>query len=379
MYKCVIDFIRSIYNGKEFVPLHEPLFKGNERKFVLDAIDSTYVSSVGEYVNKFEEAVKELTGCGSAVACVNGTAALHLSLLIAGVKRDELVITQPLSFVATCNSILHAGAEPVFVDVDRKTLGMSPSALEDFIEHECEFRNGALIHVKSSKRVAACVPVHAFGHPVEIDKVISICENYKLPVIEDATESLGSYYKDKHTGTFGVIGVLSFNGNKTITSGGGGMILTKNESDGKLAKHFSTQSKIPHKWEFDHDSVGFNYRMPNINAALGYAQLEMLDKYIENKRELAELYKEFFEKSEIEFFNEPENSRSNYWLNSIFLKSKHERDEFLNETNENGIQTRPAWRLLSELPMFNKCICMNIENAQFISDRLVNIPSSVRL
>ncbi len=379
MYSKIIDYIKSVYPGQEFIPLHEPRFIGNDRKYVLDAIDSTYVSSVGKYVDHFEEMMREYTGAKYAIAIVNGTAALHMALILADVKRDELVITQPLSFIATCNAISYIGAEPLFVDVDKNTLGLSPEKLKHFLETACEVKNNNCYH-RSGKRIAACVPMHTFGHPVEIDKIIELCTKFKIAVIEDAAESLGSTYKNKQTGTFGTMGTYSFNGNKTVTCGGGGAIVTNDEKIGKLAKHLTTQAKVPHKWEFNHDQVGYNYRMPNLNAALACAQLEKLDEFINDKRVLASEYQDFFSGiKECEFVKEPVNARSNYWLNAVLLPGLTERNEFLKFTNENGVMTRPVWTLMTELPMFKNCISTDISSAKFIADRLVNIPSSSRL
>ncbi|PBQ31526.1 aminotransferase DegT [Sphingobacteriaceae bacterium] len=378
MYKEITEKIKELYPGQDFIPLHEPRFWGNDKAYVADAIDSTFVSSVGKYVDRFEEMIREYTGAKYAVAAVNGTAALHMSLVLAGVKRDELVITQPLSFIATCNAISYLGAEPVFVDIDKSTLGLSPDSLKDFLQNETEVKNGGCFHKRSGKRVAACVPMHTFGHAVALDELMEICNTYSIPLVEDAAESIGSKYKGKHTGTLGLLGAFSFNGNKTITCGGGGVIVTDDESLGKLAKHLTTQSKVPHRWEFKHDNIGYNYRMPNLNAALACAQMEQLDNFVTNKRELAAIYKEAFKTMSSTFFTEPENSYSNYWLNALLLKDKEERDEFLTYTNDNGVMTRPVWTLMTNLPLFKHCINHGSENAQFIEDRLVNIPSSVR-
>ena len=375
-----IAFIRNYYSEKiNPIYLHEPRFVGNERKYVIDAIDSTFVSSVGKYVDKFEEMMKEITGAKYATATVNGTAALHISLVLAGVERDDLVVTQPLSFIATCNAISYIGAKPVFVDVDLDTLGLCPIKLAEFLKNNCEVRNNVCYHIQSNKRISACVPMHTFGFPSKIDEIANVCAEFNIKLVEDAAESIGSKYKDKHTGTYGFVGAFSFNGNKTVTSGGGGCVITDDDRIGKLAKHLTTQAKIPHKWDFAHDYVGYNYRMPNINAALACAQLEMLERYIIIKRDLANQYKVFFETNEIQFVSEPVNTYSNYWLNSILLSNREERELFLEYTNNKKIMTRPVWNLMNKLKMFSNCICSDISNAIYIEDRLVNIPSSVKL
>lgn len=379
MFKQVVEFIRELYNTNDFIPLHEPKFIGNEKKYLEECIDSTFVSSVGKFVDLFEQKISEYTGAKYAVVTVNGTEALHIALLLSNIERNDEVITQPLTFIATANAISYLGAHPVFIDVDRETLGMSPEKLENFLSKNTKIRNNFCFNKISKRYIKACVPVHTFGHPVRIDEIKIICDKYKLILIEDAAESIGSLYRDKHTGTFGKLGILSFNGNKTITTGGGGMIITDDEELAKQAKHITTQAKVPHKWEYIHDMVGYNYRMPNINAALGVAQLENLNKFIKNKRELSVIYKNFFRKTGIEFFTEPKNAFSNYWLNVTILKDKNERDKFLEYTNSNGVMTRPAWRLMNKLEIFKQCQRGNLENSEWLEDRLVNIPSSVRI
>ncbi len=379
MYSEIISFIKNLYKTPtDFIPLHEPRFLGNEKKYVMETIDSTFVSSVGKYVDRFEEMIKEYTGAKYAIAVVNGTAALHMSLHLAGVKRDELVITQALSFIATCNAISYIGAEPVFIDVDSKRLGMSADALMSFLKN-VEIIDGKAIHKPTGKRIAACVPMHTFGFPVEIDKIIDICDQYNIPVVEDAAESLGSTYKNKQTGTFGLLGTYSFNGNKTITCGGGGIIVTNDDNLGKMAKHLTTQAKVPHRWEYVHDHIGYNYRCPNLNAALACAQLEQLDTFIENKRKTAEEYKSFFANSSINFIQEQSDSKVNYWLNAILLPSHEARNIFLAETNDNNVMTRPVWALMHRLEMFENCIHDGLVNSIDIENRLVNLPSSVRI
>lgn len=379
MYSEVVEFIRKQFDSDEFIPLHAPVFTGNERKYVLDTIDSTFVSSVGKFVDKFEELIREYTGVKYAVATTNGTSALHMALMLAGVKQGDLVITQPLSFIATCNAISYIGAEPLFVDIDKETLGLSPEALREFLNESVEIKNGQAIHKNSGRRIVACVPMHTFGHPVKIDELVDICRQYHINLVEDAAESLGSTYKKQQTGTFGLLGTYSFNGNKTITCGGGGMIVTNDDHLGKLAKHLTTQAKVPHRWDFVHDHIGYNYRLPNLNAAMACAQMEQLDSFITNKRDLANNYSQFFVEQGIQFVSEPSNSESNYWLNAVLLKNREERDLFLNYSNDNGIMTRPVWELMNRLPMFDKAITSDISNAEWIADRLVNIPSSVRL
>jgi len=332
---------------------------------------------VGPFVDRFERMIEEYTGSKKAVVCVSGTNALHMALLLSGVEWGDEVITQPLTFVATANAIAYCGANPVFVDVSRKTLGMDPEKLEDYLMKNTTILNEQCINKISGKRIKACVPMHTFGHPVEIEAIIDICNRFHLELIEDAAESLGSKYKNKHTGTFGKLGILSFNGNKTVTTGGGGMILTNDVKLGERAKHLTTQAKTQHPWEFIHDEIGYNYRMPNINAALGCAQLENIDKNIKKSREIAIKYKEFFESINVPFFSESEDCYSNYWLNAIFLEDRTERDSFLEYTNRQGIRTRPAWQLMNTLPMFQNCLTGDLSNSVDILNTLVNLPSSV--
>ena len=335
---------------------------------------------MGKYVDDFEKRMAEYTGAKYAVACVNGTAALHMAMIVAGVKQNDMVITQPLSFIATCNAIAYIGASPVFVDVDMDTMGLSPEKLKVYLsENTAKKPDGFTWHKTTGQKISACVPMHTYGHPCRIDELAIICNEYNIALIEDAAESMGSYYRNKHTGTFGLLGTFSFNGNKTITCGGGGAIVTNNEVLAKKAKHLTTQAKVSHRWEFVHDEIGYNYRMPNINAALMCAQLEQLNYFIENKRELANAYSEFFKSTGIKFVKEPANSKSNYWLCAVLLADKRTRDEFLQYTNDHGVMTRPAWTLMNKLTMFKDSIHGNLDNAQYIEDRLVNIPSSARL
>jgi dTDP-4-amino-4,6-dideoxygalactose transaminase len=436
-YQHIIDFIRSLYPNRDFIPLHEPYFGGNEKKYLADCVDSTFVSSVGKYVDRFEEMIRDYTGAKYAIATVNGTAALHVALKLAGVGQGDLVITQPLTFIATCNAISYCGAEPVFVDIDRDTLGMSPESLEAWLASNTVIDDGAcyylpridanektqmnanraqeqghkrvveqnasnaennqplsqtpdnplvdirdlsLVNISGKQQISACVPMHTFGHPCRIDRIIEVCNKYHIPVVEDSAESIGSYYKGQHTGTFGKLGILSFNGNKTITTGGGGMIITNDDELGPLAKHITTTAKKPHPWKFEHDMIGFNYRMPNVNAALGCAQMEKLNDILENKRNTALAYRDYFSQlAEIEYIPEPSDTISNYWLNVILLKDLEEREAFLKQSNESKAMTRPAWILMNELKMFNSALTANLSISQEISDRLVNIPSSFRI
>ena len=379
-FQIIIDKIRELYgeSGK-IIPLHTPLFIGNEKKYLEECIDSTFVSSVGKFVNIFEDKIAEYTGSKRAVACVNGTSALHIALRLVGVEQNDEVITQPLTFIATANAISYCGAKPLFLDVDKKTMGLSPLALENFLSREAVIKSGECYNGSTGNRIKACVPMHTFGHPCRIDEIALICEKYKIELIEDAAESIGSYYKGKHTGTFGKIGVLSFNGNKIITTGGGGMLLFNDEKLAKRAKHLTTQAKVAHPWNFEHDEIGYNYRMPNLNAALGVAQMQSLDLYLEKKRKLANSYEEFFHNEKILFFTEPEDCISNYWLNVLIFGSEEERNQFLNESNTQGVMTRPAWHLMTKLPMFENCQRGSLANSEWLEERIVNIPSSVIL
>jgi perosamine synthetase len=379
MYEDVVTFIQKIYKTTKLIPLHEPRFVGNEKKYLNDCIDSTFVSSVGEFVDEFEKEFANYSGAKYAIATSNGTSALHISLLLANVGCGNEVITQPLTFVATCNAISYCRAEPIFIDVDKDTMGLSPSALKHFLENNTTVKNKQCVNNKTGKVIKACVSMHTFGHPCRVDEIKEICDKYHVFLIEDAAESVGSTYKGKHTGTFGQMGVMSFNGNKIITAGGGGCIVTSDRALAKKAKHLTTTAKIPHKWDFNHDMVGYNYRMPNLNAALLVAQLENLDDFIGSKRKLANVYETFFSGIDYAFVKEPVESESNYWLNSILLKNKQQRDEFLDETNSSGIMTRPIWTLMNKLPMFKHAQCGDLTNSEWLIDRVVNIPSSVIL
>lgn len=380
MYNDITTFIHNLFGTDEFVPLHAPLFIGNEKKYLAECIDTTFVSSVGKFVDRFEELVACYTGSKRAVVCVSGTNALHMGMLLVGVERDDEVLTQALTFIATCNAISYIGAHPVFLDVDRDTLGLSPLAVKRWLSGHAEVRNGQCYNKKTGRRIKACVPMHTFGHPMKIDELSAVFNEYHIELVEDAAESIGSFYKGRHTGTFGRVGAISFNGNKTITTGGGGMLLFQDEELGRLAKHLTTQAKVPHRWAFVHDHIGYNYRMPNINAALGCAQMENLDRYVSNKRETAERYREFFSRiPDVEFVVEPANSRSNYWLNAVLLKDRRAQQSFLEYTNDHGVMTRPVWELMNRLEMFRGCETDGLENTVWLEERIVNIPSSVRL
>ncbi|MBE0508882.1 MAG: LegC family aminotransferase [Marinospirillum sp.] len=375
----LIDFIRDYYRTSDVIPLHAPVFSGHEKDYVVNTLESTFVSSVGAYVDRFEQDVASYTGSPKAVATVNGTAALHVALKLAGVASGDLVITQPLTFVATCNAIAYCGAEPVFVDVDRDTLGLSPQALEQWLSENAFVDAEGLCRTRlDNKVIRACVPMHTFGHPAELDSLIRVTREWSLALVEDAAESLGSFYKGQHTGTFGEIGALSFNGNKIITTGGGGMILADEPTAAK-AKHLTTTSKKPHTYEYIHDELGYNFRMPNMNAALGCAQLEQLEKFITIKRELASNYQGFFQGSSMQFITEPTDCRSNYWLNGVICEDKKQRDALLDSTNNEGVMTRPIWALMNHLPMYKNCRQGDLPNAQWLEERVVNLPSSVKL
>jgi len=379
-FSDIAQFIKDQFPDQDFIPLHAPVFIGNERKYVMDTIDSTFVSSVGAYVDQFEKMMCDITGATHSIAIVNGTNALHMALLLANVQSNDEVISQSLTFIATCNAISYIGAHPIFIDIDKDSLGLSPDALSNYLQNNAETKNdGFTYNVKTGKRIKACVPMHTFGLPCRIDKIAEICEAWNITLIEDSAESMGSYYKGKHTGIYGKIGVFSFNGNKTITSGGGGALVTNDAAIAKHAKHLTTQAKVPHKWAFVHDEIGYNYRMPNLNAALACAQLEQLGKFVQNKRELAVIYQDMFKKSGIQFCCEIADAKANYWLNAILFSDKVEREAFLTFTNANGVMTRPVWELMHRLPMFETSQRGDLENSEWVADRLVNIPSSVRL
>lgn len=377
MFDTILDIIRERYGREDFIPLHVPVFRGREKEYLAETIDSTFVSSVGEFVNRFEEKMAGIAGTRYAVATVNGTSALHTALRCAGVGEGDEVLTQALSFIATANAVRYLRAEPVILDIDRETLGLSPEALEEFLESRLRLEeDGTPRNRETGRRVAACVPMHTFGHPCRIDAVAALCGKWNIPVIEDAAESLGSRYRGQHTGSFGRMGVFSFNGNKIVTCGGGGAIVTDDEELARRAKHLTTQAKVDHPWRYRHDEVGYNYRLPNVNAALACAQLEQLDEFVSNKRETAGYYGEAFRGAGVSFQHEPADARSNYWLNAIRFESRGERDEFLNYSNDQGVMTRPAWELIPDQPPYRGTTSGDLSAAREAAGSLVNIPSS---
>lgn len=379
MFDSLIRFVREHYRSADFIPLHAPTFAGRERQYVADTIDSTFVSSVGAYVDHFERDLVAYTGSPRAVATVNGTAALHIALKLADVQQGDLVITQPLTFVATCNAITYCGAEPVFIDVDRHTLGLSPRAMDEWLHSHAQLDEDGVCRTRADKRIIrACLPMHTFGHPADLDGLGDVCARWNIALVEDAAESLGSLYKGRHTGTIGLLGALSFNGNKIITTGGGGMVLTS-EALGTRAKHLTTTAKQPHPYEYVHDEIGYNYRLPNLNAALGCAQLEQLEAFVANKRELAAQYAAHFSGSNLQFVTEPEDCRSNYWLNAVICESREQRDALLKSTNDAGVMTRPIWALMNHLPTYAHCRQGPLTQAEWLEARVVNLPSSVLL
>jgi aminotransferase in exopolysaccharide biosynthesis len=353
------------------------VFFGNEKEYLIDCIDSTFVSSVGKYVDMFEKMLADYTSSKYAIATVNGTAALHISLLLSEVSEGDEVITQALTFIATANAIKYCNAHPVFLDVDKDTMGLSPESLKQFLEEKTYIKGKTCYNKNTHRRIKACVPMHTFGHPCKIDLIKNLCNQYYISLIEDSAESLGSTYKGMHTGTFGKFGVISFNGNKTITAGGGGMILTNDENLAKRAKHITTTAKLPHKWEFKHDMIGYNYRLTNIAAAIGCAQMENIDFIIEQKRNLARNYHKYFKQFDfVNFILEPNNAISNYWLNTICFESKQTQKDFLEYSNNHGVMTRPVWKLMTNLPIFKDCTHFELTNANWLEERLVNIPST---
>lgn len=372
-----ISFIQDTFSSNEFIPLHEPRFVGNEKQYIMDAIDSTFVSSVGAYVDKFESMMQDITATKKAVAVVNGTSGIEVALRLVGVSPGDEVLTQALTFVATTNAIAYNAAKPVFIDVDRDTMGLSPQALSNFLDEFGDLREDGCYNKKTGSKIAACLPMHTFGFPVRIDEIAQICEKWEIPVVEDAAESLGSEFKGKPTGSFGVLGVFSFNGNKIVTCGGGGAIVSNNIKLGEKAKYLTTTAKKPHPYEYYHDELGYNYRMPNLNAALACAQLEKLNSFLKSKRNLAESYTRFFENQDVKFRTEMTNTKANYWLMCVELENKKQRDLFLKETNDAKVMTRPIWQLMYKLPMYKECFRDEQINAEFLEDRIVNIPSSV--
>jgi len=379
MFSDLITFIRDWYQTDQFIPLHEPQFNKIDRDFVLDAIDSTFVSSVGEYVNTFENKLAEYLNVKRAVVTVNGTSALQVALRLAGVVPNDEVIIQSLTFVATANAITYNNATPIFIDVNRETLGLCPNALEEFLETNAEKRGESTFNKSTGKHISAIVPMHTFGHPCKIDQIIELADQWNISVVEDAAESLGSVFLDKHCGTFGKLGIISFNGNKTITCGSGGAIITNDDIIADRAKHLTTTAKVDHAWEYIHDEIGYNYRMSNLNAALACAQLKQLDGILNEKRMLANAYGEFFNKIEWgSFFKEPDSCKSNYWLNAIIISDKLIRDKLLSITNESGVMTRPVWHLISDLEMYKNCQMGDLKNSRWLQDRIINLPSSAR-
>lgn len=374
----VISFIKNQYKTESFIPLHVPHFGGNEKKYLLETIDSTFVSSVGAYVDQFEMMMQTITKTQKAVAVVNGTAGIQVALRLVGVKAGDEVLTQALTFVATANAIAYQNAIPIFLDVDLDTMGLSPKAVTLFLEEYGDLREDGCYNKKTKKKISACVPMHTFGFPVHLDELITVCNTWKIPVVEDAAESLGSEYKGKPTGSLGKVGVFSFNGNKIVTCGGGGAIVTNDIAIGEKGKYLTTTAKIPHPYEYVHDEMGYNFRMPNLNAALACAQLEQLDGFLENKRKLANEYQSFFAANGIQFRTETPETKANYWLMCVELENKAERDLFLETTNANGVMTRPIWQLMYRLPMYAHCQRDEQINAEFLEERIVNIPSSVR-
>ena len=377
-FKKTVSFIQDIYKSKEFIPLHAPTFGGNEKKYLNETIDSTFVSSVGAYVDQFEELMCVISKTKKAVAVVNGTAGIQIALRLVGVKAGDEIITQALTFVATANAIAYNGASPIFLDVDIDTMGLSPKAVDEFLKEFGDLREDGCYNKKSGKKISACLPMHTFGFPVHLDELKNVCDAWNIPIVEDAAESLGSEYKNKPTGSIGKIGVFSFNGNKIVTCGGGGAIVTNDEQLGIKGKYLTTTAKVPHAYEFFHDELGFNFRMPNLNAALACAQLEQLNLFLANKRELALDYKSFFDASGINFRTETPNTKANYWLMCVELENLKERDLFISETNNAKVMTRPIWQLMYRLPMYQNCQRDEQVNAQFLEERIVNIPSSVR-
>jgi len=378
MFKEIIDFIKTKYNSNKNICLHEPVFRGNEKKYLEECIDSTYVSSVGFFVDKFEKLMNDITQTNKTTAVVNGTAALQVGLRLVGVKNNDEVITQALTFIATANSIAYNNAHPIFLDVDFDTMGLSPKAVSNFLDEFGELREDGCYNKKTGRKISACLPMHTFGFPVHLNELIKVCNLWKIPIIEDAAESLGSQYRGMPTGSFGEVGAFSFNGNKIVTAGGGGAITTKKIALGDRAKFITTTAKEPHKYEFIHNEIGYNFRMPNINAAIGCAQLEQLPVFLENKRNLAKDYEIFFKEKGIKFRTETKDTKANYWLMCIELENKIDYNKFLKDTNESNVMTRPVWELMSKLPMYEHCQRDNQKNSIKLKDIIINIPSGVR-
>jgi aminotransferase in exopolysaccharide biosynthesis len=375
---AVVAAIRSV-RGPGDVMLHEPSFNGNEWIYIKECLDTTFVSSVGKFVDRFEIDLARFTGAQHAVAVVNGTAALHIALKLVGVKNEDEVLIPALTFVATANAVTYCNATPHFIDSEINTLGVDAGKLRDYLKSNTEQHAGLCVNRKTGQVIRALVPMHTFGHPVDLDGLLALSHDFNIPIVEDAAESLGSTYHGKSTGTFGMLGTLSFNGNKIITTGGGGAILTNNVELARRAKHLTTTAKVPHPWEFRHDEAGYNYRLPNLNAALGCAQLEQLPAKIAYKRDLFLRYQAAFADIEgLKLMVEPQHSRSNYWLQTILLDAENAnlRDLIIKDTNENGLMTRPAWTLMPELLPYKACPCMDLTMAKTLAQRLINIPSS---
>ena len=377
MFDEIVAGIRDIFDQESgTVPLHAPWFDEADEMAVAACVRSTFVSSVGAEINAFEQDLVAITGAPHAVAVVNGTAALHTALMLTGVGQNDLVITQPFTFIATCNAIAYTGAAPVFLDIDRDTLGLSPDAAMAWLEGNCEMRSGYCHHRSSGRRVKACIPMHSFGTPMRIMELLALCAEWNITVIEDAAEALGSTVKGRHAGTFAPIGTLSFNGNKIVTCGGGGALLVQDEQVASAAKHLTTQAKVPHPWAFSHDRTGYNYRLPNLNAALARTQLLKLPHNVKVKRELHEAYRSLFKNTPWKLLDEPTGTTSNYWLNAVLMRDRKERDAFLKTCMEAGIQARPAWELATDQPMYIGSLQSEIPVSRELQDRLVNIPSS---
>ena len=379
-FPAIIEYIKSLYPNETPVPLHAPRFFGNEKKYLSECIDTTFVSYVGKFVTQFEEMTAAYTGCARAVALVNGTAALHMALLSLGVGQDDEVITQPLTFVATCNAIRHAGAWPCFVDVEKTSMGICPTALKEFLSKNTSRRaDGQLYNDLTGRRIALCVPMHTFGFLSYIDEIVEICAEFKIPVLEDAAEALGSFVGNRHAGSVGVAGILSYNGNKPVTTGGGGMFITNNNGLADRVRHLSTTAKKAHAYKFEHDEVGYNLRLPNVNAAIGCAQMENFPLVLESKRDLGQRYFSFFSNLGITCIQQRPGTLANYWLNAILAKDREQRDQFLQYAVEQKVQARPAWTLMNDLPMYSNCASTPIPNARYLEDRIINLPSSYRV
>jgi len=377
----IIAAIRLVV-GTQPVALHEPRFAGNEWAYVKECLDSTFVSSVGKFVDRFEAELAAYTGAGHAIAVVNGTAALHVAMQLAGVQRDDEVLIPALTFVATACAVRYCGAAPHFVDSEQRTLGVDVDALRDYLRRIADIRDGKCINRATGRIIRALVPMHVFGHPMDIEAAVALARDFHLALIEDAAESLGSTVHGRHTGRFGLMGTLSFNGNKTVTTGGGGAILLDDTELARRAKHLTTTAKVPHRWEYQHDEVGYNYRMPNLNAALGCAQLEQLDGFVADKRRLFERYRAAFARVPgLQLMSEPSGSRSNYWLQTLLLdeSAADQRDWILQATNDAGLTTRPLWTLMHRLKPYQEFPRMELSVAESLARRIVNIPSSSQL